>query len=94
VSSPSSALLTGFFGLRWQAQRDAALLSYASRAFAHQPTINPIEDTSPREKRRRRYALPAHSKMRRHWIANSLSFILLLLVRVRRPLREAPVSGL
>ncbi|PYL86466.1 MAG: hypothetical protein DMF23_00850 [Verrucomicrobia bacterium] len=25
------------FGLRWQAQRDTALLSFASRAFAHQP---------------------------------------------------------
>jgi len=25
------------FGLRWQAQRDTALLSFASCAFAHQP---------------------------------------------------------
>jgi hypothetical protein len=44
------------FGLRWQAQRDTALLSRASR-----PNWRSIRSStySPREKRRRRYAVPA-----------------------------------
>ncbi|PYK42495.1 MAG: hypothetical protein DME46_10405 [Verrucomicrobia bacterium] len=52
-----------FFGRQCQGQRDAAFLSRASRAFAHELMLNPLEDTSPRGKRRRRYPLPAQSKM-------------------------------
>jgi hypothetical protein len=49
--------LPDFFGLRWQAQRDTALLSCASPAFAHRLTLSLLEDKPPREKRRRRCAL-------------------------------------
>jgi len=52
------------FGVRWEAQRHTAFLCSASRAFANQPALNAHEDHTDSEKRRRRCALPAQSKMR------------------------------
>src|SRR5438067_4100532 len=56
-----------YFGLRWQAHRDAAFafLRFAGIRASNR-TLNGLEKIPRRKKRRRRYALPAQSKIRGH----------------------------